>query len=266
MAKFTEFTYSVDHGWSSSHRKLRTTGGVSNNSPEIKYFDTCVSEFVIPLVDSGGGNAWDQSECDPVTLNCLYCPTLGTNRSQRIGRQTFVDCVHIRGWIEDIIESQITGDNWNYAQPIVIRLIIYLDTQTNGDRKQGSDIMSTVASPDKYHILDHQNANQMKHIIILKDQSFVSNLNGFYNYLDLQSISSKKGHYFENVFEFKPPLLVNHIADTGTVDDILDNTFHVLASFYQSYLVNAPGPGGLTYDSLPGIPRLSYRCRVSFHD
>ena len=267
MAKFTEFTYSMDHGWTSSHRKLLPTSGVSYNSPEIKYFDTCVSEFVIPLVNDGGGNAWDQSECDPSILNTLYAPTLGNSRSQRIGRQTYVDYIHIRGFIEDIIPLQTTADNWGPTQPTIIRFILYLDTQSNGDRKQGSDIISSVASPDRYHILDHQNANQMKHIILLKDQTFQSRNYHVYQMIDLYVGSSTFSHYFENIIEFNPPLLVNHISDTGTVDDIQDNSFHCLCSYYQTQLVNDPRPPGpLTYETIPNYPQLSYRCRVAFHD
>ena len=267
MAKFTEFTYSMDHGWTSSHRNLRPTSGVSNNSPEIKYFDTCVSNLSIPVVDDGGGNAWDHSECDPSTLNTLYCPTLGDSRSQRIGRQTYVDYIHIRGWIEDQVPLVTTIDNWSYPQPTIIRFLLYLDTQTNGDRKQGSDILSSVSSPDKWHILDHQNANYMKHIIILKDQSFQSSNSGAYNSLDLYIASSTISHYFENIIEFDPPLLVNHIANTGTVDDIQDNSFHCLVGFNQTVFIDNTGPiGPLTYDTQVNLPLLSYRCRVAFHD
>jgi len=267
MAKFTEFTYSVDHGWSSSHRKLCTTGGVSNNSSEIKYFDTCVSEFVIPLVDSGGGNAWDQSECDPITLNTLYAPQLGNSRSQRIGRQTYVDYIHIRGFIEDIVPLVTTYDNWSYPQPSIVRFVLYLDTQTNGDRKQGSDILSSVSSPDRYHIFDHQNANQMKHIIILKDQIFQSRNYHSYQELDLYVGGSTFSHYFENIIEFNPPLLVNHISDTGTVDDLQDMSFHCLCSYYQTQLVDDIRPEGpLVYSTIPSYPQLSYRSRVAFHD
>jgi len=267
MAKFTEFTYSVDHGWSSSRRILRPTSGVGNNTPEIKYFDTCISQFAIPLVDTGGGNAWDQSECDPEPLNTIYCPTIGDSRSQRIGRQTYVDYIHIRGWIEDKVPLVTTNHNWGYPQPTLIRFILYLDTQTNGDRKQGSDILSAVSSPDRIHVLDHQNANQMKHILILKDQFFQSSNFGSFNNIDLYVSSSTISHYFENIFEFDPPLLVNHIGNNGTVDDLLDNSFHCLVGFYQTIFVNDPSPEGpLSYNTQENLPLLSYRCRVAFHD
>lgn len=190
-------------------------------SPERKYFDaTKASTNIAESTD------WTGTEVDP-TANSLFTPVLGTAINNRVGRKVAVHKIKIRGTI-------VPANNQDQADTLLqpnYRIILYQDKQTNGAQSQGEDVMAaptTVATGNAF--CSFQSLANFGRFRVLKDkiytpQSPVANTDGANTTSQTATIVP-----FKMTVNFRKPVLVHFNAlNGGTIADIVDNSFHLLA-------------------------------------
>lgn len=214
------------------------------SSGEMKYFDTEKSNTAIAQVTT----SWAGTEQDPATFNTLVVPVKGSSIDERVGRRIKVHSIKIRGFIRvDAQSAQSTADGSSY-----IRVILFQDEQTNGAQVQGETLMQDSAS-SAGTITSFQNLGALGRFRVLKDKVFtVSDLNLANNTGTTGGlVQAGKKIPFKMFVKFAVPVVVNFNATNGgTVADITDNSFHVLAAT----------------DSNAYAPTLNYACRVGYKD
>lgn len=212
---------------------------------ETKYFDTYRASNAI-----NASTNWTNTEQDPnspLAINCLFAPQVGNTISTRVGRRVDVKKIKIRGYVRTPAQANVTdADPGSY-----VRLILVQDTQTNGTQMQGEDLMQppTLATADQCPTT-FQNLENFGRFKVLRDMEVcISNPNTTYDGTNLEQMGQ--------MFPFKINVTFSrgmrvHFNSTngGTVADIVDNSFHVLA----------------IANSVNLTPQLVYSCRVSYKD
>jgi len=212
---------------------------------EMKYYDCATTGT--PAISSA--SAWTGSELDPATRDCLFCPVLGSDINQRIGRKCLVNSIKMNFTVTfPAVAAGATG-----RAAANIRLICYQDKQANGTQSQGEDLMATTATnavgtAETFFM----NVAQLGRFNVLWDKRFVlqdPNFSGTgtadtYD-ANGRTIVLKMRH------KFKEPVVVNFTAvATETVTAIVDNTFHLI---------------GITNNTALA-PTIGYTCRVGYKD
>lgn len=217
----------------------RTPGGQVNS--ERKYFDTRCATLAVQITNASFAGA----EADPNVGggNCLFSPTQGNDISNREGRSCYVHKITIQGVIE--VNAQ-TGQA-AVDQTQTCRLILCMDKQTNGTQMNSEDLIeSTGGVPGTFQF---QNTKNFGRFQVLRDKfvnfsQFTIAANG-----SGQVFQGGQSKYFKLKYQFKTPIRVNFNATNGgTVADIVDNSFHLLAG----------------RDNADSPVSLDYQCRVSF--
>lgn len=192
------------------------------------------------------GTDWTGTELDPTTTNCLFAPALGNDINTRVGRKVSVHKIKINGVITCAGQAnQTTTDGAE-----VVRLILYQDKQTNATQAQGEDLMST-ASASSYAVVNaFQNSANFGRFQVLKDKRYVLNPPSI-SYDGINMEQQGVGMHFKININFKKPVIVHFNATNGgTVADIVDNSFHIIAATSNNSLAGA----------------LSYVCRTTYTD
>lgn len=202
---------------------------------ERKYFDSYNSTFLAQA------NAnWDTTVKDPATLNTLFAPTTGNDISNREARNVYVHTIRIKGYL------RISGDlsTVNLPKCPTVRIILVIDKQTNGTQMTGNNLM---ASSTGDSILAFVNTANFGRFEILKDKMIQLDF-------PISAVSATNTsfpntqRYFKIKHTFKTPLRINFNSnDGGTVADIVDNSFHIVAAKTEA----------------PGVAMV-YNCRVGF--
>lgn len=217
----------------------RTPGGQVIS--EKKYFDTRLSSHAVAITNSSFAGA----EADPTLsgINCLFAPTQGNDISNREGRNCYVYSIQVRGVIE--VAPQVGQSSVDQSQ--TCRLILCMDKQTNGSQMNSEDLItSSGGAPGTFQ---YQNTANFGRFQILKDKiinfaQFNIAANGAGNLY--QAGASR---YFKMNYTFKTPIRVNfNSTNGGTIADIVDNSFHLLAG----------------RDNADTPVNLDYQVRVSF--
>jgi len=199
--------------------------GIYGQPGENKYFDSAM-DFTIPA-----STGWTATEADPTafpvaSINCLFAPTQGAAINQRIGREVKVKKIRIKGYMFAAAQAnQSVADN----MPLV-RLSLVLDKESNATQIQGEQIFD-VGSTTSY-ITAFQNLDTTGRIQMLKDK--------FYN-IEVPSITwdstgnnieqTGASKFFKMTHTFKTPLTVRfNAANGGTIADIVNNSFHLIAN------------------------------------
>ena len=189
---------------------------------EKKYFDTGLYEGTI-----SAGSTWASTEVDPATKNCLFCPVEGSDINNRVGRKVTVHKIKIRGFVQ--VGAQAAQSAADEAAQI--RVILFQDMQTNGAQAQGEELMATpvLANQELCNCVFQNTANfgrfrVLKDIIVNGLQN--ANMAGSPSTVIVQGQSQP----FKFSYTFKKPVVVRFNATNGgTVADIIDNSFHMLA-------------------------------------
>jgi len=207
---------------------------------EMKYYDTGVSLTAITA-----STDWTGTEIDPTTLNTLFVPVLGTGIANRIGKEVKVHKLKMRLAINS--DKQI--DQTACDAGSLCRVILYQDTQTNATQAQGEDVMETGASA-LLSLLNFQNINNFGRFKLLKEKYIsVQNPNVSYDGTNLEQCGLIY-HWKWNI-TFKKPLSIRFNATNGgSVADIVDHSFHIIAITSSTALA----------------PTLSYRVRTCFKE
>jgi len=214
---------------------------------EMKYFDSCRDNVAI-----GSSTTWASSVYDPnafpvAAINTLFCPTLGAGVNQRIGKACKVLKIKMNIVISIPAQTnQTVTDAGSY-----IRLLLVLDKQTNSAQMTGTQLMTSpgvataVLAPGSY-----QNIDNFGRFKVLKDKHMTID-NPTITYDGTNVEQSGIIRRFKWNVKFKTPITVrfNNTAG-GTIADIIDNSFHILANNSSTDL----------------NPNISYNCRVCFKE
>lgn len=238
--------------WGSQNPK-RTKRGPSTSAsaparaksvvPEMKYMDSNLAGSVITQL----GNSWTGTRQDPATtVNlgsaavatplCLCAPIPGSALNNRIGRQIDVRKIKINGFLNVQPNEGETLLDPNTK----IRILLVQDMQTNGTQMDGVDLLGPATSNGSEQINCFQDPKNFGRFRVLKDKVYqISDLNmGVYSITNavppnpntLAFAQEGKIINFKMNVNFKVPVRVRFNAGTaGTVADIVDNSFHVIA-------------------------------------
>lgn len=219
----------------------RTRGALAQT--ERKYFDTFLSaKAVVAATD------WTATEVDPATLNTLFAPVQGDDINQRVGRKVHVLKITIRGVIRVPAQANQTASD----AASCVRLILYLDKQTNGAQAQGENLMSgpgaanALLCPNTF-----QSTANFGRFRVLKDL-YLTMQNPALGYDGTNMEVNGLIKPFKISINFRLPVIIRfNDTNGGTVADIIDNSFHMVAT--------ATNVADLA-------PLLYYQCRVVYMD
>lgn len=194
---------------------------------EMKYFDTALGGSALATVST----SWAGTEKNPATFLTLCCPVSGDFINQRVGRKIHVHGIRVRGQFR--AAQQATQSAADPAQ--YLRLLVVQDTQTNQGTATGIDAENVLEDDTVGSVafLSYMNLDFLGRYKILKDKKM-----SFGN-LALANDAAATGNLvqagvnrpFDIAIKFKTPVEVNFNATNGgTVADIVDNSFHIIAA------------------------------------
>ncbi len=224
------------------YRTVPRTRGWAGIRSEMKYFDSERTSNAI-----GSSTDWTATEQDPATLDTLFVPVKGTGINNRIGRKVTVMKIKVRGLIK--IDPQLNQTAID-AMPL-IRLALVQDTQTNAVQAQGEQIFQDpTAASGNNAVLSFQSLDNLGRFRVLKDKFMaIGDPNVTYDGTNIEQNGLVRK--FQFMHTFKKPVVVNFNAvNGGTVGDIVDNSFHVIA--------NA--------NTIALAPDIVYQCRIAYKD
>jgi len=208
---------------------------------ERKYFDSENAGTAIQTKDDD----WTGTEIDP-TANSLFTPVTGDDFNNRTGRKVRVINMRIKG----ILFIQSDTNNTAVLDITAVRLILYMDKQTNGAQAQGENVISSGGADDALCMF--QNPANFGRFRILKDKYFtLPQPLVTYDGTNIEQGGVEKP--FKWNVNFRVPVDVHFNATNGgTIADIIDNSFHIIC---------AKDDQGTPCDMF-----LKYKCRTTFLD
>jgi len=215
-----------------TRRFTMRTGGVRAQT-ETKYFTRAIAEKPITNLNLNGD--WTGTEVDPAG-DSLFSPGPGSAYNQREGKKVWVKKIKIRG---RIIRQAASGgeDSPTYASSV--RLIWYMDKQSNGTQSQGEQVISS-ATLAGGAIDAFQNIDNFGRFKVFKDKTFTfSNPNFSWDGSEYDSGGDIKHFKFTKNFSRYPLKVDYNTGGNADISDVVDNSFHLLAG--------SIGTGGQTH-------------------
>lgn len=207
---------------------------------EKKYFDSYDSADALVAA-----NDWTGTEIDPAG-NTLFYPAEGAAINQRIGRKVSVTKLKIRGHIYCAKNNAANG-----LAPTLCRMILYQDMQTNAAQAQGEQLMASPGAATALQcVTTYQNLANVGRFRVLKDK-MITIQNPALSYDGAAEDANGLIKPFKFNITFRKPVVVRFNATNGgTVADIIDNSFHLIANC----------------SSIELAPTVYYQCRVVYTD
>jgi len=195
----------------------RSPGG--QVTAEDGYFDTERSATTVPSVAA----SWTGTEMDPNTsaMLCLFAPVQGDDISNRRARKVFVKKIRVSGVLV------VPGSTANTAPqtPTQVRIILFMDKQTNGTQVSPAVLMASGSGADAIHMF--QSTAGFGRFKVFKDKTYTLMPSGTFG-PSTGNLIGQTGVMREFSFTIKPNVWVNYNATNGgTVADIIDNSFHI---------------------------------------
>lgn len=224
-------------------------------SGEMKYFDADNNGTLLVATTT----TWPAGTMlDPLTTinlgsaavatpQCLFAPTVGAALNQRIGRQVKVHKIKIHGHVN--VPTQAAQAQADSASKI--RIVLVMDQQTNAAPMTGAQLFQD-GSGAASTLNTFQNPNNFGRFRVLKDKIItIANLNLAGSPTTADVIQASARVNFRFTVNFKTPVIVHFNATNGgTVADIVDNSFHIVAAA----------------DVIAYAPSLVYYSRVCFKE
>ncbi len=234
------------------YQTVARTRGVYGQG-EMKYFDTERPTQALTASVDWAGTEHDPSttqEATPVSNpNTLFAPIQGTAINQRIGRQAKIHKIKIKGHLQVVRQASATiADNGTLC-----RILLVQDMQTNSAQMQGEDLMADPTTNTAAAAVDcFQDLKNFGRFKVWKDKLMtIQNPNMGISTTTTTNVSQGLVKPFHFNLTFKEPIVVRFNAGVaGTVADIVDNSFHIIASC----------------DDITLIPTISYISRVCFKE
>lgn len=161
------------------------------------------------------------------TPQCLFAPTVGSALNQRIGRQVKVHKIKVHGHINIPAQAaQAAADSASKC-----RIVLVMDQQTNAGQMTGAQLFND-GSGAASTLNSFQNPNNFGRFRVLKDKIItIQNLNMAGSPSTADVIQAAARVNFKMTVNFKTPVIVHFNATNGgTVLDIVDNSFHIVAA------------------------------------
>lgn len=202
----------------------RTYGRVAVQG-EMKYFDSNKAPTAIVQASD-----WTGTEQDPTTLNTLFVPEKGAGINERIGRKVNLLKLRVKGTVIVAPQgAQTAGD-----ARAVIRLALVQDMQTNATQVQGEEVFDGTTGTGATAVNAFQSLENLGRFKVLKDKHVVlQNPNA----IDTDKQQGLARTFKWDVIFSKPVSVSFNATNGGTVADIVDNSFHVLANTDSTNLV-----------------------------
>lgn len=222
----------------------RTTGATLIRAGEMKYFDCALAQNTL-----ASSITWTSTVRDPVltpvvNTNCLFAPKVGTESDQRIGKACKMFKLKLKGTI--IIPAQTNQTASDEA--CKVRIMLVEDMQTNGSQMDGADLMAAQGTVQEA-INSFQTVNNFGRFRVWKDKTFIlENPNSAHDGTNMEIWGLKKQFKFN--LNWKNGYQIRFAAAAGTVGDIVDKSFHIIAMTDNTNLA----------------PAITYCCRVCFKD
>lgn len=176
-------------------------------SVELKYIDQSYATAAI-------SNSIAGAFANPLTEGALNSIALGDGESDRDGRKVLLKSIHIRGAMYRLTETSIGSD-------LVARLIVFLDTQTNGAEAAPELLINTGAVHPEYA---YRNMQQTKRFKVLKDGIFVLSQNAAAGG-NTTVVSGPGATLFDWNFNVHIPVIYS--GATEVIASIVDNSIQV---------------------------------------
>lgn len=179
---------------------------------------------------------WAGGELDPATALCISVVAQGDGENQRDGRMYNINSWYIKGFLSTSASEAQAGPQ----QMVLVRIVVVLDTQTNGAQLNAEDVFTPVAAG--VDVCSVRNLQFSKRFRVLKDRTMKLNPNivneGAVNAFaaGASSVPFKMGG------RFKTPLKVRCSGTTAAIASVTDNSIHVIG-------VSNSATGLLTYIS-----------------
>lgn len=189
---------------------------------EMKYFDTeRTAQAIISNV------SWATANQDPGTIQTLFAPGSGAAINQRIGKETKLLKIRIKGMITmNTQAAQATADT-----PTIVRVILVQDKQSNASSAAGDLVIQDGNTPANA-VFQFQSEDNFGRFRVLKDKTFrMDNPNISYFGVANQIGQNGLSIPFKWNIKFKQPVSV-HFNAAGAADytSIVDNSFHIFAN------------------------------------
>lgn len=185
------------------------TGGFTGI--ELKFVDTTRASTVI-------ATTWAGAECDPAA-NTLCAPTQGTGESNRDGRRITIKSVQINGQIL----RNVGSDQADARGTTVVTVAVVLDTQTNGAQLNAEDVY---ADANNNHLTFRNLEYNTRFRVLWKRMFTIGDNVAFTDGVNTGSVGGQS-KFFKIYKRLNVP--VTFTANAGSVADIADNSFHVIA-------------------------------------
>lgn len=236
----------VTQGGSSVYQTVPRTRGIYGIG-EHKYFDQAVYGAIAK------SSTWTGAVADGAPLT-LFAPKQGPAINERIGREVYVHKIRIYGYVQMGGADDTTASSV-FAQGV--RVLLVQDMQTNGTQMLSQDLMD--GSSTNAVITAFQNIHNFGRFRVLKDKLLTLQDP---NYLNDGTDPTKHDvnaliRPFKFSINFKKPIRVRFSATNGgTVVDIVDNSFHMVANARTFGAADATQPA----------ISMSYRSRIVYTD
>ncbi|AGS36184.1 hypothetical protein [Circoviridae 3 LDMD-2013] len=166
------------------------------------------------------------SEIDPDGgVNCLNAISQGDGEEQRDGRGYKITSVHLRGYV------LFAGQSGAGATSDHMRIILLQDTQTNGTQFNAEDVIDNSSGVNELQTVAFRNLENTNRFKILKDIVVHKPTTGLAgnqaNPGDVESNSATMPIQMD--VNFKYPVNVLCTGTGGTVSNLTDNSFHLMA-------------------------------------
>lgn len=206
-------------------KRRKTTGQFKSQArltrsviTERKYFDAEVNNTTIAT----SASTWAGAEIDPAAL-CLFAPITGDDISNRTGRKVQVLSIKVRGFFDVSNQTNATDADKAY----VGRIILVQDKQTNAAQLNAEDVITSGAA--NVAVMMYQNPAFFGRFKILKEFYWeMQSPTLTYDGTNIEQSGLIK-HFSLNHKFIKPMVVHYNGTNGGTVADVVDNSFHIIA-------------------------------------
>lgn len=234
------------HAVRAGYTTVARTRGVYSRG-EMKYFDSLLTITAITSSTNWTGTEYDPNAVPVAGINTLFAPTQGAGINQRIGKACKVHKIKIHGELQMPAQTnQVVADAAN-----ITRVALVQDMQTNSTQAQGEQVFTAPATATATLATEaFQNIDNFGRFKVLKDKFFTFNSPTLtFDGTNLEQSGMVKR--FAWTIKFKKPVEVRFNATNGgTIADIVDNSFHIMANSSNSDLA----------------PYIVYQCRVCYKE
>lgn len=166
---------------------------------------------------------WAGGEIDPSATTCFTTIAQGDTGITRDGRQAVIEAIYLHGQVVfGITETSIAP-----LSDQTCRVVMVLDTQTNGAQLNAEDVFTTIGAGsdvNSFRQLDFQ-----KRFKVLHDKTFT---------LDLHCTSEGSNAFssgnriknFRMAYRWPKGLVVNYTGTTDAISTVQDNSVHLICT------------------------------------